>query len=73
MTIHKTQGSEFQRVAVVLPQEPCALLSPELLYTGLTRASEQLTVLTNQYVWQQGLSERAVRYSGLGKRLSVAE
>jgi exodeoxyribonuclease V alpha subunit len=73
MTIHKTQGSEFRRVALVLPHEPCALLSPELLYTGLTRASEQLTVLTHQQVWQAGLRERAVRYSGLGQRLSVVE
>ncbi len=38
MTVHKSQGSEFDEVLLVLPQEPVPLLTRELLYTGLTRA-----------------------------------
>ena len=38
MTVHKSQGSEFDEVLLVLPQEPVPVLTRELLYTGLTRA-----------------------------------
>ena len=65
MTIHKTQGSEFDHVAMVLPKGDSPLLSRELLYTGITRAKSFLTVATNQYAWQQGVSRAVKRYSGL--------
>lgn len=65
MTIHKTQGSEFAHVAMVLPKSDSPLLSRELLYTGITRAQNFLTVATNQYAWQQGVSRAVKRYSGL--------
>jgi len=65
MTIHKTQGSEFNHVAMVLPKGDSPLLSRELLYTGITRAKSFLTVATNQYAWQQGVSRAVKRYSGL--------
>jgi hypothetical protein len=44
ITIHKAQGSQFKETYVVLPQ-PCALLSPELLYTALTRQTGRVTLL----------------------------
>jgi hypothetical protein len=44
LTVHKTQGSQFERSFVILPN-PCSLLSRELLYTALTRHKEKLTVL----------------------------
>lgn len=44
VTIHKSQGSQFTDTHVVIPQ-PCALLSPELLYTALTRQTERTTLL----------------------------
>ncbi len=44
LTIHKSQGSEFQKVFVVLPKD-CPLVSRELLYTALTRAKEKLILL----------------------------
>ncbi len=65
MTIHKTQGSEFDHVAMVLPKGDSPLLSRELLYTAITRAKELLTVSTNQYAWQQGVTKAVKRYSGL--------
>ncbi len=69
MTIHKTQGSEFAHVAIVLPQTEHSLLSPELLYTGLTRAKESLFIIGSEAVWKKALSERSWRYSGLRNRL----
>ena len=68
MTIHKTQGSEFDHVAIVLPQQNSKTLSPELLYTGLTRAKNQLSIITNHSVWEHALNNRSWRYSGLKER-----
>ncbi|MBU2870513.1 exodeoxyribonuclease V subunit alpha [Colwellia sp. E2M01] len=80
MTIHKTQGSEFSHVAMVLSQtesesqnsgvsssaiNASQLLSRELLYTGITRAKKQLTIATTQAVWRQGVIGQVKRHSGL--------
>ena len=66
MTIHKTQGSEFEHVAMLLPkQSNNLLLSRELLYTGITRAKTQLTIASNKQTWQQGVNSEVNRYSGL--------
>jgi exodeoxyribonuclease V alpha subunit len=71
MTIHKTQGSEFEQVAIVLPLHTPenSLISPELLYTGLTRAKKQLSIIANEQVWKSALKNRTARYSGLKERL----
>lgn len=45
MTVHKSQGSEFTHTVVVLPEYDSAILTKELLYTGVTRAREQLTLI----------------------------
>ncbi|MBD1388623.1 exodeoxyribonuclease V subunit alpha [Neiella sp. HB171785] len=70
MTIHKTQGSEFGHVAVLLPQQRHELLSPELLYTGITRAKQRLTLCASESVWHHALSQRIVRFSGLKQRIA---
>jgi exodeoxyribonuclease V alpha subunit len=65
MTIHKTQGSEFGHVALVLPEQDSPLLSRELLYTAITRASEQLSIYTAKAVFMYGVTRKVQRYSGL--------
>lgn len=45
MTVHKSQGSEFNHVAMVLPETRSQVLTRELVYTGITRAKENLTLL----------------------------
>lgn len=65
MTIHKTQGSEFSHVAMILPnQKDNRLLSRELLYTGITRAKTKISIATNARVWRQGVETKVKRYSG---------
>lgn len=65
MTIHKTQGSEFSHVAMILPnQKDNRLLSRELLYTGITRAKTKISIATNTRVWRQGVETKVKRYSG---------
>ncbi len=66
MTIHKTQGSEFEHVAMILPQQSDnKLLSRELLYTGITRAKTELSIASPSHVWRQGVEAKVQRYSGL--------
>ncbi len=66
MTIHKTQGSEFEHVAMVLPKNSNnQLLSRELLYTGITRAKKLLTIASSQQPWHQGVTQAVRRNSGL--------
>lgn len=66
MTIHKTQGSEFDHVAMVLPSDTQSqLLSRELLYTGITRAKTQLTIQSNKAVWFHGVESEVNRHSGI--------
>ncbi len=66
MTVHKTQGSEFEHVAMVLPKNSNnQLLSRELLYTGITRAKKAITIASTQQPWQQGVAKAIKRNSGL--------
>ncbi|MFD0965785.1 exodeoxyribonuclease V subunit alpha [Seminibacterium arietis] len=65
MTVHKAQGSEFNHAVLVLPTEPSAILSKELVYTGITRAKEQITIFANQLSWENAVSKKTERQSGL--------
>jgi exodeoxyribonuclease V alpha subunit len=73
ITIHKSQGSEFDAVAVVLPPDPRAgerrLLTRELLYTALTRARERVTVFANRRELRLAVTTPTLRASGLRDRL----
>lgn len=67
MTVHKSQGSEFQHAVLVLPDRYTPVLTKELIYTGITRAKSHLTlVLPNPAVWEQGVSTQIERLGGLG-------
>ncbi|GAA5140445.1 exodeoxyribonuclease V subunit alpha [Thalassotalea piscium] len=66
MTIHKTQGSEFQHLVMVLPQnKDSKILSRELLYTGITRAKKGLQIASAQSTWFQSVDTQIKRYSGI--------
>lgn len=69
MTIHKSQGSQFGHVYVVLPKEDSRLLSRELLYTAMSRARSQLTVSGDAKLLEQALLRRVQRATALGARL----
>ena len=70
MTVHKSQGSEFEHTALVLPDDAPAVLARELLYTGTTRARRSLTMVGTRAAIDQALAKRTRRYSGLAQRLS---
>jgi len=69
MTIHKSQGSQFNEVVVALPAESSRLLTRELLYTAVTRASNQVTLVGGEAVIRQAVERSVERASGLGEGL----
>ncbi|HJT94685.1 MAG TPA: ATP-binding domain-containing protein, partial [Mycobacterium sp.] len=69
MTIHKSQGSQAEAVTVLLPQEDSRLLTRELLYTAVTRAKERVRVIGDETSVRSAVDRRAVRASGLRRRL----
>ena len=69
ITVHKSQGSEFDQVLFILPQDDVPILSRELLYTGITRAREALTLVCRRDLLHRAMQRQVVRYSGLNKKL----
>lgn len=65
ITVHKSQGSEFSQVALLLPTEHQQVISKELIYTALTRAKHKFTLLSNQDCWHKGIQLKVERASGL--------
>jgi exodeoxyribonuclease V alpha subunit len=65
MTIHKSQGSEFDKVLLILPDREFPVLTRELLYTGITRAKESVKIWGNQDVFRTAVCRRTERSSGL--------
>jgi exodeoxyribonuclease V alpha subunit len=66
MTVHKSQGSEFAHTVLALPKEGGAVLARELVYTGITRASREFTLLTPvPGVLGEAIGKRTHRASGL--------
>ncbi len=70
LTVHKSQGSEFERVFLALPERGARTVSRELLYTGLTRCRQAVTVWATEATLREGIARRAQRWSGLAARLS---
>jgi exodeoxyribonuclease V alpha subunit len=67
MTVHKSQGSEFAHVLLVLPALESPVLTRELVYTGLTRAKQRLTLWAPQLgVLYNACARRVLRSGGLG-------
>jgi exodeoxyribonuclease V alpha subunit len=67
MTVHKSQGSEFAHVLLVIPAQESPVLTRELVYTGLTRAKKRLTLWAPQLgVLWNGCARRVLRSGGLG-------
>jgi exodeoxyribonuclease V alpha subunit len=69
MSIHKSQGSELDEVAVVLPAKPSPVLTRELLYTAVTRARQRVVIHASSEIIRQAIERRIERASGLRERL----
>ena len=69
MTIHKSQGSQFDTAAVLLPAVSSRLLTRELLYTAVTRARRELILVGTEDAVRQAVERPVARASGLRERL----
>ena len=69
LTVHKSQGSEFSEVLLLLPARPVRVMCRELLYTAVTRAARRVTIAGSAAVFEAGCAARSERFSGLGDRL----
>lgn len=70
LTVHKSQGSEFARVLLIAPDQDNPLLTRELLYTALTRATTHFTLAAPRELLPNWIRRRVERSSGLAERLA---
>ncbi|MEO6172821.1 MAG: exodeoxyribonuclease V subunit alpha [Arenimonas sp.] len=69
ITVHKAQGSEFEKVLLVLPEAGHRVLSRELLYTGLTRARREIDVCSSQASLLAAITRQNLRWGRRARRL----
>jgi exodeoxyribonuclease V alpha subunit len=69
LTIHKSQGSEYGHAIVALPERASRIVTRELLYTGVTRASETVTIIGSRAVIEAAIRTPIRRATGLADRL----
>jgi exodeoxyribonuclease V alpha subunit len=65
MTIHKSQGSEFNEVLIVLPEAMNPVLTKELLYTAITRAKQVVRLVADADIFAQTVALKVARVTGL--------
>jgi exodeoxyribonuclease V alpha subunit len=69
MTIHKSQGSEFNQVVLILPQEDMPLLTRQLVYTGITRAKETVSIVASEDVLVAGVKAEVLKATRIEHQL----
>jgi exodeoxyribonuclease V alpha subunit len=69
MTVHKSQGSEYERVFLFLPEVDSPVMTRELLYTGITRARRALTIVGRKEILTAAIARKVSRYSGLTEKI----
>jgi exodeoxyribonuclease V alpha subunit len=70
ITIHKSQGSEYQHAIVVLPEHRSRIVTRELFYTAVTRAIKKVTIVSPQDVLEAAIKKPIRRATGLIERMS---
>ena len=73
MTVHKSQGSEFSDVLLVLPEQPSQLLNRALFYTAITRAKKRVEICALAPRISEAVGSKALRAAGLALRLRHAQ
>jgi exodeoxyribonuclease V alpha subunit len=68
-TIHKAQGSEFDAVAIILPERDLPLLTREALYTAVTRSRRSVAIVGNEDLLRTGIARGIERFSGLAEEI----
>jgi len=71
MTIHKSQGSEFEEVLIILPETINPVLTKELLYTAITRAKKTIKLVANADVFSSTVRQKVQRVTGLINKFPI--
>jgi exodeoxyribonuclease V alpha subunit len=69
MTVHKSQGSEFDQVLLILPERDSPVLTRELVYTGITRARSAIEIWAASEIFSAAVTRQTQRGSGLNSML----
>lgn len=69
MTVHKSQGSEFEHTLLIMPLTFSPVLTKELLYTAVTRAKCRFTLFSEEMIWKKAVQADIQRQSGLNAQL----
>jgi exodeoxyribonuclease V alpha subunit len=69
LTVHKSQGSEFDQIALILPESDIPLLTREMLYTAVTRSKRSVTIVGSPEVFKLGIHRTINRFSGMAEKL----
>jgi exodeoxyribonuclease V alpha subunit len=72
MTVHKAQGSEFDSIAIILPEKPVAVLTRELIYTAVSRSRASVVLVGNESTFNHAIASRVERFSGLAEGIRAA-
>lgn len=70
MTVHKSQGSEFEEVLIILPSHDTPVLTRELLYTAISRARTKVELWCSEEILTAAVSRKVARASGLSEMLA---
>jgi exodeoxyribonuclease V alpha subunit len=70
MTIHKSQGSEFEEVLIALPDSLNPVLTKELIYTGITRAKKTVKIAAKKEIFIRSIIQKVARYGGLRTKIN---
>lgn len=65
ITVHKSQGSEYRSILMALPDQDSPVLCRELVYTGLSRARQQIMLVASEHIFDLAVKRRVARTSGL--------
>ncbi len=69
ITVHKSQGSEFDHILLILPNYFSYLLSKEILYTAITRAKKKVTIYSNKNIFLNSISRKNKKYNNIINKL----
>ncbi len=72
ITIHKSQGSEYEHVSIILPSIS-TIISRELIYTAITRAKQKVTIFSDYSTLQNAIHNKTNRQSGIKQLLELVE
>jgi exodeoxyribonuclease V alpha subunit len=72
MTVHKSQGSEFEQVGLILPEKDLPINTREILYTAITRSKKSVSVAGARAIFESGVRKGIARHSGIAEKLALA-